>query len=48
MLTGEYPIDFNSLVEHGYKSKNLYRSTSSAVCLPSKPSNYKIRQLISQ
>lgn len=34
-FTGEYPIDFNSTPVHGNKSKNLYRSTSCAVSLPS-------------
>lgn len=33
--TSMYPIDLSSIGVHGYKSKNLYRSTNWAVSLPS-------------
>lgn len=33
--TSMYPIDFNSMGVHGYRSKNLYLSTNWAVSFPS-------------
>lgn len=42
-LTSEYPIDFSSTVVHGYKSRNLYRSTSCAVSLPSNSLSCKMK-----
>ena len=40
LVTSMYPIDFSSIAEQGYKSKNLYLSTNWAVSLPSNSFNW--------